>query len=417
MNLRRTLPLYLFAVPLAALALEDVDSYVSHCNQSQGLAYCQERAQTLNGGVSNTMKGLNDFSQLMEEAAARRDNAAPPESPAEKAARLAREAKKAQEIREWQAQEAARKARSESMRGAIEGDREEYALQYVQEGLNPDLAPFTDHKKVEALRDQLYDSFNRRNYELDGQEIIRYIQYALGWKTNNAIPRSTSVDDDVWQRIHSEVKDYDDLVITPLTKISKLKRSYDALEAHFYLGKVYRYGVGKAALKTFTGEGTGYSYRHWKPVRTDPEEAAEHFARVVDALQGELRTDSTTGERFLQVSEKGYLMTIAPRQQSVVALAAYELMQAYRTGDGVKKDEGKARQLAHDLVWKLGPLHLGDLRWFQENPLVNPARATADAQAYFGTVSYQDVADLMEPELLAFAREQLKTAAGQGATP
>lgn len=408
---------FLFLISITASAVTfaeiDVDSYVDSCNKSQGLSYCQERAKTLNGGQSNMMKGLSDFEKLMEERAEARRHAAPEETAAEKAARLELEAKKLADYRAMMAEEARKEARAHTMRSAIEDDSEEYALEIPQSELNPG-ANFHrfDYRKITDLKLELDLCFKKQDYAADAPEIMRAIQYIMGWKTNNTVPKRETYNSDYDITVNfpgkPKINGYDDLVIKPLLQISKSKSPQDSLEANFYLGKLYRYGEGQPALDTYSGENAKYKFLHWAHVETNPKKAFEAFSQVVSMLKGEVVAVEGRPSQLRIMLDKSSYMVIQKHQAALMMLAAYEMMQAYHAGDGVKQDDAKARALAHELVQKLGPLHVDDLNWFQMNPLVHPDRATEGAQQYFGTVSYKDVQEFMDPELLAFAQAQLK---------
>lgn len=375
---------------VSASAYTDPDAYVNDCTKSQGLSYCQERAKTLNGGESNTMKGLNDLVKLLNE---------PKRSYPEPKRYTDAEMKAIDEkLKAYKQREEADRDRQAGLMArlapAIEEDAEERA--------------FTQCSMVDAFNDAIAAAFKNKKWD-EPLLILKYVQYAMQWKINH--DRSVVTCSDVYPAIPERAWSFDGVLFTPLEKVISNDRPEDgrtyALDAHFYLGKAYMHGEGPKMNKWHV-RASSYA---WKPIKLKPEKALDHFARVLDYSKWSVRPNPKTAILELyRTDEKGRTATILRYQHSLIALAAYETMVAYRDGVGVKKDEAKARAVAHDLVQALAPLHLEDLGWFMFNPLSVPSRADADAQAYFDLVTYDSVKEFMDPELLAFARSRLDPA-------
>lgn len=372
----------LLAAPVLARAYTDSDAYVSDCTKSQGLSYCQERAKTLNGGDSNTMKGLNDFVKMLNEP-----KRVYPEPKVYTKAQMAEiEAKLADYKHRREAEQDRQDSLVDRMRPALEEDAEELA--------------FRDCDEPDAL-DERWRKMAKEKDFTEPLHLLRRAEYAHMWKINKTpglICRDLYVGAPEW------VDNWKDNVIKPLRKVISLDspesgRTY-ALDAHFYLGKIY-----------MRGEVAGENTLGFKPVKHDADEAMEHFNAVLEYLKWPSRPDPKTGVMELfQTDKKGRTVVIHPYQHALIALAAYEAILAYRDGEGVKKDEAKARAIAHDLVQTLAPLHIADLSWFLYNPLSAPTRARPTMQKYWDQVTYKEAKDYVEPELLAFAKSRLEQA-------
>ncbi len=391
--------LALLASAVAVRAGDWRDEWVRNCNRDNNLAYCQEKAKTLDALGSGGAYGQQGMGGAMTGFLQRMQQRADEHSQKGQVTIRATMPRPSEEPTPEQ------KLRA---RQNIEEYDKEFSKAFTEMTpkirLGTEMDGMTSGIECKALKQELSNILYR--VEHDGNTtwpenragLVRHVEGELYWKVydydkthrygcfENATP-------------YGDKPKFKREIVEPLMTVLKAEKKIGGEtygpDANFILGKLSMYGP-----PPFINPYGTFS--------KDESDAVGYFEKTREYFRGRVSTDPITGLPAFTSTVDGLPRQTLSYQNLDLLGASYELIRAYRDGVGAKKDPAKAQAVARELVSTLGPLYKEDLSFF----ILNPFKARADAKnaAYFETAWFETVKDVVGPELEAFAAKRAPAA-------